>query len=91
MTGNTSGTIEPTPELPDNTPLEQARLPTRIRNALKAAGLSTVGEVREATDASLLALQDLGKGSLGLLRKTLGMPSTIGVRPVEIGLKAKAK
>ena len=45
---------------------------------------------REASDATLLGLQDLGPGSVTSLRETLGLPSTDGVRPVGLGLKAKA-
>jgi hypothetical protein len=45
-----------------------------------AAGLKTVGEVREVSDATLLSLQDLGQRSVAHLRKTLG--STSRVRPV---------
>jgi hypothetical protein len=44
--------------------------------------LKTVGEVREASDATLLSLQDLGQGSVAHLRETLGLPSTDGVRPL---------
>ncbi|MCC8955159.1 hypothetical protein H8B02_17420 [Bradyrhizobium sp. Pear77] len=73
--------VVPTPELPDDTPLADVRLSTRIQNALKAAGFSTVGEVREASDATLLTLQDLGKKSVSDLRATLGLPSSDGVRP----------
>jgi DNA-directed RNA polymerase alpha subunit len=71
----------PAPELPDNTPIDNVRFSTRIRNALTAAGLKTVGEIREATDATLLGLPDIGKGSVSHLRETLGLPSTDGVRP----------
>ena len=71
----------PTPELPDDTPVANVRFATRIRNALHAAGLKTVGEVREASDATLLSLPDLGQGSVAHLRETLGLPSTDGVRP----------
>jgi hypothetical protein len=39
--------VDPTPELPDDTPIDRVRLPTRIHNVLAAAGLKTVGEVRE--------------------------------------------
>jgi hypothetical protein len=49
----------------------------------------TVGEIREATDATLLGLPDLGKRSVTYLRETLGPPSKDGVRPA--GLKAKSK
>jgi DNA-directed RNA polymerase alpha subunit len=73
--------VDPTPELPDDTPIEDVRFPTRIRNALAAAGLKTVGEVRETADETLLSFQDLGQGSVDHLRKTLGLPSSDGVRP----------
>jgi DNA-directed RNA polymerase alpha subunit len=52
--------LDPRLELPDDTPIENIRLPSRIRNVLAAAGLKTVGEVRETTDATLLSFQDLG-------------------------------
>jgi DNA-directed RNA polymerase alpha subunit len=71
----------PAPELPDDTPIENVRFSTRVRNALTTAGLKTVGEIREASDAMLLSLQDLGKGSVAHLRETLGLPSKDGVRP----------
>jgi DNA-directed RNA polymerase alpha subunit len=70
--------LYPAPELPDDTPIENVRFSTRIRNALITAGLKTVGEIREASDAMLLSLQDLGKGSVAHLRETLGLPSTDG-------------
>ena len=71
-----------TPELPDDTLIEDIRFSTRIRKALNAASLKTVGEVREASDATLLSLQNLGPGSVAHLRETLGLPSTDGVRPL---------
>jgi hypothetical protein len=40
--------INPTPELPDETPIEDVQLPTRLRKALATAGLKTVGETRES-------------------------------------------
>ena len=70
--------VDPTPELPDNTLVSQVKFPARILNALTAAGLRTVGEVREASDDMLLSLPDLGHGSVRHLRKTLGLPSTDG-------------
>lgn len=77
-----SGTMfHPAPELPDNTPIDNVRFSTRIRNALTAAGWKTVGEIREASDASLLGLPNIGKGSVSHLRETLGLPSSDGVRP----------
>ena len=74
--------LDPTPELPDDTPIGDVELPARIRNVLQAAGLKTVGEVRETSDETLLSFQDLGKGSVALVRQTLGLPSCDGVRPV---------
>jgi DNA-directed RNA polymerase alpha subunit len=81
--------LYPAPEIPDDTPLDKVRFSTRIRNAVTEAGWKTVGEIREASDATLLGLPDLGKGSVAHLRETLGLPSKDGVRPA--GLKAKGK
>jgi DNA-directed RNA polymerase alpha subunit len=81
--------LDPTPELPNDTPIDRVRFPARIQNVLVAAGLKTVGEVRETSDEALLSFQDFGRGSVAHLRETLGRPSTDGVRPVELGLKAK--
>jgi hypothetical protein len=73
--------LDPTPELPDDTLVGQVKFPTRVLNALNAAGLRTVGEVREASDDMLLSLPDLGHRSVAHLRQTLGLPSRDGVRP----------
>ena len=73
--------LYPAPELPDDTLIEKIHFSKRIRNALTAGGLKTAGEIREASDATLLSLPDLGKGSVSYLRETLGLPSTEGVRP----------
>ncbi|KRR21036.1 DNA-directed RNA polymerase subunit alpha C-terminal domain-containing protein [Bradyrhizobium retamae] len=72
--------LDPTPELPDDTPISNDEFPARIRNVLAAAGLKTVGEVRETSDEILLSFQDLGKASVTHLRGTLGLPSCDGVR-----------
>src|SRR5258708_25996209 len=69
-------------QLPDDTPIERVLFSTRIQNALRAADLKTVGEVREISDETLISLPDFGKGSLSDLRKKLGLPSTDGVRPL---------
>jgi hypothetical protein len=73
--------LYPAPELPDDTPVENVRFATRIRKALHAAGMKTIGDVREVSDAALLSLPDFGSGSLSYLREALGRPSTDGVRP----------
>ena len=72
--------IDPSPELPDDMPIADLELPPKMREALTATGLRTVGEVREAPDVKILLIQDLGESSLALLRKTLGLPSSLGVR-----------
>jgi DNA-directed RNA polymerase alpha subunit len=75
---------EPAPELPDDTLISDVILPIRIQNVLIGAGLKTVGEVREISDDTLLSFQDFGKGSLAILRQTLGLPSCDGVRPARL-------
>lgn len=64
--------IDPTPELPDDTPIDRIRFPTRIQNVLAAEKLKTVGEVRGTSDQMLVSLPDLGWRSVAYLRKTLG-------------------
>ena len=75
--------LDPAPELPDDTLIGQVRFSTRIRNALNAAGMKTIGEVRETPDDNLRSLQDLGPSSISYLREALGLPSTDGVRPLD--------
>jgi DNA-directed RNA polymerase alpha subunit len=77
--------LDPTPELPDDTPIARVRLPIRIRNVLEAAGLKTIGEVRETADDTLLSSYDFSKGSVVPLREILGLPSCHGVRPARRG------
>ena len=73
--------LEPTPELPDNTAIREVRFPDRIKDALFAAGIKTVGTVRETSDQALLALPDIGDVSLAFLRDKLGLPSTAARPP----------
>jgi DNA-directed RNA polymerase alpha subunit len=80
--GEEMSELEPTSELPDKTPTREVRFLTRIKNALFAAGLKTVGEVRETSDEALLSLPDFAKASVAHLRETLGRPSTDGMRPL---------
>ena len=75
--------VDPTPELPDDTPLDHVQFPTRIHKALEAGGFKTVREIRETSNETLLNLQDLGSGSVSYLREVLGLPSCDGVRPLE--------
>ena len=81
--------IDPSPELPDDVLIRDVELPSKVRDALTAAGLRTVGEVRDAPDNTILRIQDLSESSLALLRKTLGLPSSIGVRGDAVPMAAK--
>jgi DNA-directed RNA polymerase alpha subunit len=72
---------DPSPELPDETLISQVQFSTRILNVLAAAGLKTVGELRETSDEMLMSLPNLGRRSVAHLRETLGLPSRDGVRP----------
>ena len=74
--------VAPTPELPDDTPIERVLFSTRIQNALRAAGLKTVGEVRKTSDETLISLPAFGNSSFAELREKLGLPSTDGMRPL---------
>jgi DNA-directed RNA polymerase alpha subunit len=67
--------------LPDETPIFNVRFSTRIINALNGAGVRTVGEIREASDATLLSYQDLGASSIARLRETLGPTQPDALKP----------
>jgi hypothetical protein len=49
-----------------------SEFPAQIKDALFAAGLKAVGQVREISDEALLALPDFGTASVAYLRETLG-------------------
>ena len=66
------GELDPSPELPDETPLDRVDF-HREYEALVLEGLQTVGQVRETPDATLLSFPDLGPGSVAHLRE-LGLP-----------------
>jgi hypothetical protein len=51
-------------------------------NVLAATGLKTVGDHRQTASETLLSLQGLGQSSVDHLRKSLGVPSTEGVRTI---------
>ena len=72
--------LYPAPELPDDTPIENVRFSTRIRNAVTAAGKPS-GKFERLPTQHFWVCPDIGKGSVAHLRETLGMPSTDGVRP----------
>jgi DNA-directed RNA polymerase alpha subunit len=85
--GDRGPMLAPTPELPDDTPIEGVLFSTRIQNALRAADLKTVGEVREISDETLISLPDFGKGSLSDLRKKIG--PAVDRRGQTLGQKAR--
>ncbi|QDM18187.1 hypothetical protein FNL53_21300 [Tardiphaga sp. vice278] len=64
--------INPTPDLPNDTPIADLDLPTRIKNALERNGLETVRDIRETSDRNFLTFQDMGPRSLKFLRSALG-------------------
>jgi hypothetical protein len=43
--------------------------------------VKTVGEIREASDATLLSFQDLGPGSVARLRESLGQAQSGALKP----------
>ena len=61
--------LDTTHELTNETPINDVELTTRIKNALNAAGVKTVGEVREMSDRTLLSLPDFGQYSLSYCQK----------------------
>ena len=54
-------------------PIDALNLPTRARNALVLAGLTTPEEVAVRTDAELLALRGFGSSSLAHVRERLAV------------------
>ena len=73
-----AGTIElkvkqkPSPSLSADTRIIDVDLPTRIQNVLASNGITTVGQIRETPDATLLSFQDLGPRSFAYIREYLG-------------------
>ena len=65
--------LYPAPGLPDDTPIENVRFTTRVKNALTHAGVKTIGEIRGASDATLLSFPDMGRESVAYLRDKLGV------------------
>ena len=54
-----------------DTPIHEIRLPWSMRRTLHSAGLITIGDVREATNETLLGLK-LNSGAVDFIRATLG-------------------
>jgi DNA-directed RNA polymerase alpha subunit len=67
--------------IPGETPIDKVHFSMRITNALNAAGVKTVGEIRQASDATLLSFQDLGSTSVAHLRETLGTAPSRMLKP----------
>jgi DNA-directed RNA polymerase alpha subunit len=74
--------VDPTTEQPDATSFDRVDFPNAF-NVLAATGLKTVGDLRETANETLLSLQGLGQSSVDRLRKSLGVPSTEGIRPAQ--------
>ena len=67
--------LDPTPDLPDDMEIERIRWPTRILTVLNNAGIKTVGEIRETSDANILRFQRGGPSLVDFLRRALGRAS----------------
>jgi DNA-directed RNA polymerase alpha subunit len=65
--------LDPAQDLSDSVQLEQVRLSTRIKNVLALHGFRTIGDVRVASDKTLLILPDLGPTSVAQLRAGFGL------------------
>jgi hypothetical protein len=78
--------LYPVQGLPDETPIDNVRFSTRSKNApqrgrSKDRRRKTVGEIRQAPDATLLGFQDLGSSSIARLRETLGPAPSRAFKP----------
>jgi DNA-directed RNA polymerase alpha subunit len=60
----------------DETPIEDLGLWTRALNALRRAGVRTVGGLGRKTDADLLRLRGFGPGALAAVRAVVPPPPT---------------
>jgi len=65
--------MAPSPELPDDTEINDVLLPIRIAVLLNKAGFRKVGEIRRASDTQLQKFPRMGP-YVAYLRKTLGGP-----------------
>jgi hypothetical protein len=63
--------LDPSTDLPEDTPVETVRFPTRIIDALSYA-VRTIGEIRESSDETLAGLPDSRRGSIRWLREKIG-------------------
>ncbi len=64
--------LDPSPELPADTPIATVGFPTTVQNALILAGLTTVGDIRSIGDLELRRLRRIGPGRLAYLRHAVG-------------------
>jgi DNA-directed RNA polymerase alpha subunit len=67
--------LDPTPDMPDDTEIDQIRWPTRILTVLQNAGIQTVREIRETSDADILRFRRGGPQVVAFLRTALGRPT----------------
>lgn len=71
-------------ELPDDTPLTDLLITTRVRSCLLNGGYKTVGELRLLSDHALMTLQNFGEVALLEVRLLTGQikPGSKGIRRV---------
>jgi len=72
--------LYPAPELPEVTLVENVRFSTRIRNAFNAAGIKTIGEVRETSDVRFSACGILDQAQSRIFAKRSALKSLARVR-----------
>lgn len=56
----------------DSTPITSLNLNGRIEAALLAAGFDVAGELNDASDEQLLAIEGIGAAALSTIRKAIG-------------------
>jgi len=64
--------------LPDSTPVDDLPLRQRTINALRAARVLTLGELRAMRDRDLMALRQFGRGTLADVRSLVPPPEADG-------------
>jgi DNA-directed RNA polymerase alpha subunit len=65
---------------PDELPIEEVGLDTRLLRALVNEGLKTVGDVRDMSDVELRCVRRIGNRSFRVLRNLFGPSRSINAR-----------
>jgi DNA-directed RNA polymerase alpha subunit len=68
---------------PDELPIEEMGLDTRLHRALVNEGLKTVGDVRDMSDVELRCVRRIGNQSSRVLRDLFGPSRSITTRDID--------